>query len=541
MMGNPTESPRHPDLAERVFEIVSRYWLAMLAGVLLLVTHWWAVRYWWDTWFVKNSYYSHGPLVPLIALVMIWANRKRLAQAKIQPSWLGLLLVVPAIPVFLFGRWTSSAALLSLTFFVFLFGGLLLFTGTRMTRLLLFPVLYLAFMVPLPSTLLDEATMKIQLQSTTVATHMLSVSGYDVTQKGSQIESYSLPEPLRVGVPCSGFKLLVSLITFTVFFVYMVSAPWWKKALLIAISFPLSLFINALRITMIGYAGIWVGTADAMHKFHDWSGYLGLIICFVMLFGFAKLIKADKFGLVSPAGEDAPGFDRQPRRFIGGFRGLAFVVLLIALIVTGVIAKPLEATTKGRLDRATVPESFGIWTCHEVPIEKEVSDLLWSGDLLQRVYVSNDTGKQIVVFLDVAKDTTAFHDPHSCLPGSNNTITQDSRITLRIKRPKPMTIDAALLKATGDYGSSVVIHWYMSGATSYSSTPLMRRAVRKQQLLDFVDVATHPTRADEIREEIDQRQLYWYRFSTDMYDESDVETLKQFIVEYLARTKGFGS
>ncbi len=139
----------------------------------------------------------------------------------------------------------------------------------------------------------------MQLESTKIASAMLNASGYEVHQVGTQIQSSGdvLPDTLTVGAACSGFKLLISLLTFTAFFVYMLETPLWKKGVLVLASLPLSLFINSLRITMIGYAGIWSGSADVMRKFHDWSGYLGLVICFVILFGFAKLIKADEFNL----------------------------------------------------------------------------------------------------------------------------------------------------------------------------------------------------------------------------------------------------
>ena len=276
------------DIGDVVIDAVKCCWPLILAGALLVAVHWFLLDDWWRSWNKPYSYYSHGPLVPLIAIFMVWANRKRIARIKIRPSWWGLILIVPLIPVFVFGRWTGSGVVCGFTFLSFLVGLALAFTGTRMTRLLLFPILYLAFMIPAPSTILDNATIRVQMKSTTMATHMLNLTGYSATQNGSTIEGYDLPEPLVVGTPCSGFRLLISLLTFTAFFVYMVQANAWKKTVLVILAFPLSLFINALRITMIGYAGIWTGSADAMHKFHDWSGYIGLVICFVILFGIAN-------------------------------------------------------------------------------------------------------------------------------------------------------------------------------------------------------------------------------------------------------------
>jgi|GEM_PF-391130 len=588
-------------IVSAIFIMAGRYWIILTAGILLVLIHHSAVKYWWNTWFLPNSYYSHGPLVPFIAAFMAWSNRKRIATVKIKPTWLGLLLIIPIIPIFVFGRWTTSSALCSISFFAFAVGAMLLFTGPKMTKLMLFPILYLAFMVPLPATLLDEATLKIQLKSTTVAAYMLNLTGYDVIQSGSEIHGSDLPEPLVVGAPCSGFRLLISLLTFTAFFVYMINDPTWKRAwdyissptlrrvcavfvcafgalycgtmgylfagklmivagalaglmfvmflpwkkwLLLFLSFPLSLFVNSLRITMIGYSGIWTGTAEAMHKFHDWSGYIGLIICFAVLFGIAKLIKADKFGIPDPKPELSTSTegDPEPWKLVGrGGRGFAVIALFCILLGSNLLIRPLEIHAKGFLDKDSIPKSFGTWTSQDVPIAKNVVEMLGTADLLQRVYTDSITGRQVVVFIEAARDTTAFHDPHSCLPGSGSPITSDRVINIKTGLREPAMVKATLLRASGDYGASLVIHWYMCGKLVYPNTPMVHRHVRAVQIRDLLDTLTHPQDRDRIRKRIDRRQWYWYRFSTESWDEStDEEVLRKFIAQFIRRVKGFG-
>jgi exosortase len=584
-------------ILSKVFVTAWRYWIILAAGVLLVLIHHSAVKYWWNTWFLPNSYYSHGPLVPFIAAFMVWANRKRIAAIEIKPTWLGLLLIVPVIPIFVFGRWTTSSALCSISFFSFAVGAMLLLTGPKMTKLMLFPILYLAFMVPLPATLLDEATLKIQLKSTTVATYMLNLTGYDVIQNGSEIHGSDLPEPLVVGAPCSGFRLLISLLTFTAFFIYMINDPTWKRAwentsslvlrrvyailfgafgmlylgtisylfagklmvvagalaglifaiflpwkkwLLLFLSFPLSLFVNSLRITMIGYAGIWTGTVEAMHKFHDWSGYLGLLICFAILFGIARLIKADKFGIPEPGTEIAAS--PEPWKLVGkGGRGVALIAIFCLLLGSNLIVRPLEIHAKGYLDKDKIPKSFGTWTSQDVPIAKNVVEMLSTADLLQRVYTDSITGRQVVVFVEAARDTTAFHDPHSCLPGSGSPITSDRVIKIKTGLTEPAVVTATVLRASGYYGTSIVIHWYMSGKLIYPNTPMVHRYVRAAQIRDLIDILMHPQDRDKIRKRIDRRQWYWYRFSTESWDEStDEEALRKFITQFIQHTKDFG-
>ncbi|OFX13143.1 MAG: hypothetical protein A2Z18_02090, partial [Armatimonadetes bacterium RBG_16_58_9] len=511
-----------------------------------------ALNFWKTEWFVTQSYYSHGPLVPIIAAFLIWANRERIAATKVNPTWLGVILIVPGVPMLLFGNWSHSGALCSLSFFFILFGTLLLFVGTRMTRVLLLPVLYLLFMVPLPSTILDESTQKIQLTSTAVAAVMLEASGLSVTREGARIlngpDSDALPEPLIVGAPCSGFKMFIALATFTVLFVFLLRAAPWKKAVIVGLALPLSIFVNALRISSIGWIGVWTQSADAMHKFHDTGAMIfELVISFAILFGVAKLIKADDFRLPScqtdPSTPDAASVSPVYKNVGRGGRGIAATVILALLLTATIVVRPLDSTAKGRLDRSDIPSAFGSWTSGDIEPDKVTKELLYTADLLQREFVNLDTQRQVMVFVEAAKDTTSFHNPHSCLPGGGSPVTQDETVTLKLDKPKPMTIKATMLTASSAYGSHLVIHWYMCGPNVYSDTPAIRRAVRAMQVKDLVNIVVHPGDRKETRREIGNRQYYWYRFSTDVWDEdsvSDVEELKQFIRDFVANGKNFG-
>jgi exosortase/archaeosortase family protein len=94
---------------------------------------------------------------------------------------------------------------------------------------------------------------------------------------------------LDVGVPCSGLKLLLALSAFSVFFVLIANLKWWANAFMLAFVLPLALFINGLRIALIGVVGDTMGS-DAGHQFHDYSGYITLLLCFVIVFKLARIL-----------------------------------------------------------------------------------------------------------------------------------------------------------------------------------------------------------------------------------------------------------
>ena len=44
----------------------------------------------WQRWFAADSYYAHGPLIPVVSGVLIWLRRRELAKTPVMSSKLGL-------------------------------------------------------------------------------------------------------------------------------------------------------------------------------------------------------------------------------------------------------------------------------------------------------------------------------------------------------------------------------------------------------------------------------------------------------------------
>lgn len=546
------------------------YWPMLLAGALFVVMQWqFPFVEWWKSWQKPHSYYSHGPLVPLIALFMVWANRKRLSLVKIQASWLGLLLIIPSIPFFVYGRWTGSGNVCALTFLTFLVGAVLMFTGTRMTRLLLFPMLYLLFMVPAPATVLDSVSTPVQRMSTTLATKVLhytglvfgdSDEGWGIRQAGNLIYSPKLPAGpgdsegvLRVEGECSGFRMLISLITFTAFFVYMLNAAWWKKGILVAIALPLSLFVNGLRIAVIGYVGIWTESADAMQNFHNsWAMVFELVLSFAILFGLARLIKANDFGIPDPTIDTtavSQMSDTPKHKLVGrGLRGPMAIALFCVVIFANFAIKPLESTARGELDRSKFAKTFGTWRSQEMPIDPLTRAELKTADMLSRGYINAaDETESAGVFIQAARDTDAFHDPHSCLPGGGSSIDEDRVITLRFDKPKPFTVQATYLRFSNDEtgDSYLLVYWYNTEAESYPKTSQVRLVMRAAQVRDLETIAKSwigMGDRQQVEDSYTKRQTYCYRFQTQAnYEDSttSLTRLERFIREFVANSGQF--
>ncbi|MFH0827592.1 MAG: archaeosortase/exosortase family protein, partial [Candidatus Omnitrophota bacterium] len=74
--------------------------LAILLAVVLVIyipVFIWMV----ERWTAAETYYSHGFLVPLISIFLIWQKRKELSQLNFNPTNKGWIFFIPGISIYI--------------------------------------------------------------------------------------------------------------------------------------------------------------------------------------------------------------------------------------------------------------------------------------------------------------------------------------------------------------------------------------------------------------------------------------------------------
>ncbi|MBC8101388.1 MAG: exosortase [Cytophagales bacterium] len=253
---------------------------ALLGVIALPMLRWW---YWEYT--KPESYYGYAFFVPPLIGVMLWHKRKALAEATPTPYLPALIIVIPALSLLVLAIKTEMQAVMSSAFLLTFTSGLWLALGTRWVRAAAFPLLFLWLMAPLPGPVLNDLTLSAQRISTEGAARLLGLLALHPVHDGNLIhlENYTL----NVDVPCSGFKLLLSLLTFSAAFAFLTDTTLAKRWGLFLLSLPLTILVNSVRIALIGIVGEALGSSAA-NTFHDWSGVISLVLCMVLLFSGAK-------------------------------------------------------------------------------------------------------------------------------------------------------------------------------------------------------------------------------------------------------------
>lgn len=235
-----------------------------------------------------DDHYSHGWLIPVISGYVIYKWWPDLVKIPVRPAYAAVILVPPLLFIGRSALLVDQQLLLSFTFLATILAGIWFIAGTRWMLGLSLPILYMAFMLPVWLSIIDVYTYPLQLISTKGAFHILNWMGQQPQMDSMHpTDIYLANFNLNVAVPCSGMKTLLAIGAFTAFFLMIANIKWWARLVLIAIVMPLSLVTNACRIALVGLVGNQFGEA-AGHQFHDYSGYIMLVVCFYVLFKLAR-------------------------------------------------------------------------------------------------------------------------------------------------------------------------------------------------------------------------------------------------------------
>ena len=189
---------------------------------------------------------------------------------------MGSAIIICGLWLNILGELAADLYVPRVSFIITLAGILILLGGWRLIRLLIFPLLLLILMIPLPELVTNKLTMPLQLISSQLATGFLQLSGIPVFRQGNIIDLGV--RQLQIVDACSGLRYILALLALGVIFCYFYQRKPWKILILLIVLIPATIFANALRVAAMGvYPALLEGF------WHAFSGWLIFIFCFGIL------------------------------------------------------------------------------------------------------------------------------------------------------------------------------------------------------------------------------------------------------------------
>lgn len=368
--------------------------------------------------------YSHGYMIPLVVAFLIWQKKDQLEKTRFKDSWTGAVIVLLGIGLYFVGELSTLYIIIQYAFLVTLFGIAFCTVGWEGMRKIAVPLLFLGFMIPLPSFLFNNLSALLQLISSQLGVAVIRFFGVSVYLEGNVIDLGNYQ--LQVVEACSGLRYLFPLMSLAFLCAYFFKGALWKRVIIFLSSIPITVLMNSFRIGVTGVLVDYKGIAMAEGFLHDFEGWfifmscLGILI--VEMWILSKIGRDGNRPLREVFGLDFP--EPSPKGASVRYRNLPKPLLfsVFLLMVTAASSFTLaqrEEIIPLRADFSGFPLQIGSWQGKGERMEQIYVDALKFDDYIMANF-DNGAGKTInfyVAYYGSQRKGESAHSPRSCLPG----------------------------------------------------------------------------------------------------------------------------
>ncbi|MCG3117424.1 MAG: VPLPA-CTERM-specific exosortase XrtD [Candidatus Manganitrophus sp. SA1] len=459
--------PWNPEGSQRLF-----WWGAALPAVLLGIIYSNGIAYMVHKWYADENY-GHGFFVPLISLYLIWQQRHRLREKRLQGSWWGVPVLLIGVGLYFIGELATIYVAVHLSLWVVLIGLTLAAIGGEGMRIITFPLFYLLAMIPLPDFLYQGLSGWLQLVSSALGVGCLQIIGVTAFREGNVIDLG--PIQLQVVEACSGLRYLFPLAALALICAYLFREKLWKRVLLFLSSFPIAIFLNGFRIGMTGLLVDLYGTQTAEGFFHSFSGWLLFVSSLSILFAEMWLLARIGAGKRKAFREwFGAGLDpiEAPRLSATGSLQTALrpppstylfsLALLVPVLFVSMQINAREEIVPSRESFTEFPMQVAAWSGKPLVMEEAYRDALRFDDYLLADYQSPERPpiNLYVAYYGSQKKGQSAHSPRTCIPGGGWGIASLRTVRIDAERAAipPLWANRVLIQK-GDQ-KQLVYYWF---------------------------------------------------------------------------------
>jgi exosortase len=285
------------DSMQIIASIDNRHILFMLACLISLSMFYTPLRELMRSQYASESY-LHVILIPLISGYLIYEKWETLTS-KFSYSWkTGSILMCVGLIVYFVTKSkeimlnkNDYASLITLSACIFLMSSFILLYGLGTFRAALFPLLFIIFMIPIPTPVLKFMVDFLKSGSTELTNLILKLIQIPFERQGY---IFSLTNNVNVEVAdvCSGIHSTIALIIISILAGHLFLRTAWRKTIFILFVFPIVLVKNGIRITVLSLLGAYVDERILTQGFlHKSGGFVFYIPALILLLFVLWLLK----------------------------------------------------------------------------------------------------------------------------------------------------------------------------------------------------------------------------------------------------------
>ena len=257
-----------------------------LMGLLLL-----AVPSFWDlgTTLWGGREQEHGPIILALVCWIFWRELPKLLALPSRHEWLGWAILFLSSCLYIIGRSQQIWLFEIGSFIPCVVAITLLHKGWRGVRVLIYPLFFMLFIIPLPGAIVDALTGGLKQHISQIAEVILYSMGYPVARSGVTITIGQYQ--LLVADACSGINSLFSLFALGLIYLYLQNyASKLRNILLLLVIAPIAILANIIRVMVLVLVTYYLGDEAGQGFIHGLAGILLFMVALLLLFFWDKLL-----------------------------------------------------------------------------------------------------------------------------------------------------------------------------------------------------------------------------------------------------------
>jgi exosortase len=258
----------------------------------------------------QREYYSHIVLIPLVSLYLLYQKRTSIFTVKgkldsrlrgndnsflrLRGGSLGRGIAI-GIPILLIGvllyfggqsfnsqlNQNDFTSIIAASAVIFINGAFILFYGLPTFKAAMFPLLFLIFVIPIPSTIMDSIIYFLRVGSTEFTNLLFMATGVPFIREGFVFHMPTLS--VEVAPQCSGIRSGLALFITCLLAGHMFLNTWWKKVILVIVAIPMTMFKNGIRIVSLTLLGTYVDPRILQSSLHREGGIPFFIVALLLM------------------------------------------------------------------------------------------------------------------------------------------------------------------------------------------------------------------------------------------------------------------
>ncbi len=253
----------------------------ILVGSAYVFLYWHVMADLASDW-ASDPNFSHGFIVPLVFLYMVWHRKYTLEAADRKTSNRGFLILGAGVVIYIVGNLGAELFFMRISMIISLAGIIAVYAGFRVLAILAVPLAYLLLMIPVPAIIWNQIAFPLQLFAAKMAANTIVLTGIPVLREGNILHLANTS--LEVIDACSGIRSLTSLIALTWLFAFIADFSLWKKWILFLSAIPIAVLVNVIRLTITAMMAAWIGPETAHGFLHDMSGMIIFVSALILVF-----------------------------------------------------------------------------------------------------------------------------------------------------------------------------------------------------------------------------------------------------------------